>query len=104
MESIKLLMVSFVIIGDLNLLFKFPTVNIYYLLFFLLQTISYTKVHTTHTWSLINESKVDTHVNTTEVKDIKSIITVIIGILTIKILLKPALPTSLTYVAVVGIK
>lgn len=39
MESIKLLMVSFVIMGDLNLLFKFPTVNIYYLLFFLLQTI-----------------------------------------------------------------
>lgn len=97
MESIKLLMVFFVIIGDLNLLFKFPTVNIYYLLFFLLQTISYTKVHTTHIWSLINESKVDTHVTTTEVKDFKSIITVIIGILTIKILLKTALPTSLTW-------
>lgn len=67
-----MLMVSFVIMGDLNLLFKFPTVNIYYLLFFLLQTIPYTKVHTTHIWSLINESKVDTHVTTTEVSELKA--------------------------------
>lgn len=76
---------------------NFPAVNIYYHLFFLLQAVSYTKVHTTHTWSLMNESKVDTHVTTTKVKNIKSITPFIIGILTIKILLKATLPKSLTW-------
>lgn len=48
-------MVSFDgIMGDFNLL-SFPTVNIDYLLFFLLQTLSYTKVHKMHTYMKFNE-------------------------------------------------
>lgn len=45
----------------------------------------------------MNEYKVDTYVTTTKVKNIKRIIPFIIGILTIKTLLKANLPKSLTW-------